>query len=127
MNCGKRLTRIVRSLKIDSQTITRQQTGKIVLGTEFKTNLKRKETIMKKTWIFAGIISCGVLIYQPVSAKCVPLIQEAREQLASAQLTKADEAKVKALLVEADKLSEANNHKEGIQKANEALAIIKRK
>jgi hypothetical protein len=57
----------------------------------------------------------------------VPLIKEAREQLAVANLSKGEEAKVKALLEEADKLSEANNHKEGIKKANEALAIIKKK
>ena len=82
---------------------------------------------MKKAWIFTGMISYVALTYQPVFAKCVPLIKEVREHLASAQLSKADETKVKALLEEADKLSQANNHKDGIQKANEALAIIKKK
>jgi hypothetical protein len=82
---------------------------------------------MKKAWIFAGIISCVALTYQPVSAKCVPLIKEVREHLAAAHLSKADETKVNALLEEADRLSQADKHKEGIQKANEALAIIKKK
>jgi hypothetical protein len=82
---------------------------------------------MKKAWIVIGALSCVVLAYETLSAKCVPLIKEAREQLASAQLSKADETRVKALLMEADKLSEANNHKEGIQKANEALNILKKK
>lgn len=82
---------------------------------------------MKKVWILTGVVSYVALTYQPASAKCVPLIKEAREQLASAHLSKSDETKVKALLEEADKLSEANNHKEGIQKANEALNIIKKK
>ena len=82
---------------------------------------------MKKTWIFAAMVSYVGLAAQELPAKCVPLIKEAREQLATAQLSKADETRVKALLDEADKLSEANNHKEGIQKANEALAIMKKK
>jgi hypothetical protein len=82
---------------------------------------------MKNTWIFAAIISFVALAPQVVSAKCVPLIKEVREHLATAHLSKGDEAKVKALLEEADKLSEANKHKEGIKKANEALAVIKKK
>jgi hypothetical protein len=82
---------------------------------------------MKKVWIFIGTICYLALTYQTVFAKCVPLIKEAREHLASAQLSIADEAKVKALLEEADKFSQANSHKEGIQKAKEALAIIKKK
>jgi hypothetical protein len=82
---------------------------------------------MKKAWILAGAVSYIALTFQPVWAKCVPLIKEAREQLAVAHLSKGEEAKVKALLEEADKLSEANNHKDGIKKANEALAIIKKK
>jgi hypothetical protein len=82
---------------------------------------------MKKAWIFAAMISHIGLAPQASSAKCVPLIKEVRERLASAQLSRADETKVKALLEEADALSEANNHKEGIRKANEALAVIKKK
>jgi hypothetical protein len=82
---------------------------------------------MKKASIMAGVLGYLVLTYHPVWGKCVPLIKEAREQLTISQLSKADETRVKALLVEADKLSEANNHREGIQKANEALAIIKKK
>jgi hypothetical protein len=82
---------------------------------------------MKHLWIFTGIMTFVALAHQPVFAKCVPLIKEAREQLAAAHLAKIDEARVKALLQEADQLSQANNHKEGIQKANEALAIIKKK
>lgn len=82
---------------------------------------------MKKAWILAGAVGYVALTGQPVWAKCVPLIQEVREQLAAAHLAKGEEAKVNALLEEAEKLSEANNHKEGIKKANDALAIIKKK
>jgi hypothetical protein len=82
---------------------------------------------MKNVWMLAGVISYVALTHQPLGAKCVPLIKEVREQLSAAHLSKSDETKVKALLEEADKLSEANNHKEGIQKANEALRIIKKK
>ena len=82
---------------------------------------------MKKAGIFAAMVSYVALAPQALPAKCVPLIKEAREQLATAQLSKADDTKVKALLDEADKSSEANNHKEGIQKANEALAVMKKK
>jgi len=82
---------------------------------------------MKKTWLLAGVVGYVGSISQPALAKCVPLIKEAREQLASARLSKSVETRVKALLEEADKLSEANNHKEGIQKANEAITIIKKR
>jgi hypothetical protein len=82
---------------------------------------------MKKEVILAATICCALLAPRSLSAKCVPLIEQAREQLAAARLSKADEMKVKALLEEADRLSQANNHKDGIQKANEALAIIKKK
>jgi len=82
---------------------------------------------MKKAWILAGAVSYVALTGQPAWAKCVPLIQEVREELAAARISKGEEAKVNALLEEAAKLSEANNHKDGIKKANEALAIIKKK
>jgi len=82
---------------------------------------------MKNAWILAGAVSYVALTCQPVWAKCVPLIQEVREQLAGAHLSKGEEARVNALLEEAEKLSEANNHKEGMKKANDALAIIKKK
>ena len=81
----------------------------------------------ERTSILTVLVSFLVLICQPLSAKCVPLIKEARERLADAHLSKGDESKAKALLEEADNLSQANNHKEGIQKANEALSIIKKK
>jgi hypothetical protein len=82
---------------------------------------------MKKAIVIAAIFNFVGLTYEPLLAKCVPLIKEAREQLAAANLSRADAIKVKALLEEADKLSADNNHKEGIQKANEALSIIKKK
>jgi len=82
---------------------------------------------MKNAWLLAGAVSCMALTSQPVWAKCVPLIKHAREELAGAQLSKGKEARINALLEEADKLSEANNHKEGIKKAKEALAIIKKR
>jgi hypothetical protein len=81
---------------------------------------------MKRTLILAAAMGFLALSFQSSSAKCVPLIKEAREELASAKLSKADEAKVKALLSEADKLSEAGNHIDGVKKANEALAILKK-
>jgi hypothetical protein len=79
---------------------------------------------MKSAVISGLIIGCFVFSFELALAKCVPLIKEAREQLTTARLSKKDLERVKLLLDEADKLSEANNHKEGIRKANEALAII---
>lgn len=82
---------------------------------------------MKTVWILAVMVSFLILSFQPVGAKCAPLIKDGREQLASAKLSKGDEAKVKGLLDEADQLREAGNHVEGIKKANEALNILKKK
>lgn len=82
---------------------------------------------MKQVWILAGAIVCLSLSFQPVWGKCAPLIKQGREQLAGAKLSKTDEAKVKALLDEADQLREAGNHAEGVKKANEALNLLKQK
>jgi hypothetical protein len=81
---------------------------------------------MKATLIFVAAATLLVLSNQPTLAKCVPLIKEAREQLASAKLSKSDEAKIKTILNEADKLSEAGNHIEGVKKANQALNMLKK-
>jgi hypothetical protein len=81
---------------------------------------------MKATLILAAAASLMALSIQPTSAKCVPLIKEAREQLASAKLSKSDDAKIKTILNEADKLSEAGNHVEGVKKATEALNMLKK-
>jgi hypothetical protein len=82
---------------------------------------------MKKLAIAAGTLGLLALSYQPAIAKCAPLIKEAREQLGSAKLSKSDDAKVKALLKDADKLTEANNHIDAVKKANEALDLLKKK
>ncbi|HVO95619.1 MAG TPA: hypothetical protein VMT22_22375 [Terriglobales bacterium] len=81
---------------------------------------------MKKIMILSGLLGLLALPVHSTWAKCAPLIKEAREQLASAKLSKSDEAKVKALLNEAEKVSEAGNHIEGVKKANEALEILKK-
>lgn len=81
---------------------------------------------MKATLILAAAAALLVLSNQSISAKCVPLIREAREQLASAKLSKSDEAKIKTILNEADRLSEAGNHVDGVKKANQALNMLKK-
>jgi len=83
--------------------------------------------MMKRVAIVAAMLGVLALSYQTASAKCAPLIKEAREQLASAKLSKSDDAKVKSLLTEADKLTEAKNHIDAVKKANEALDILKMK
>jgi hypothetical protein len=82
---------------------------------------------MKALLISAVIAASVSATVHPGFAKCVPLIKEAREQMVSARLSKRDQEQVKALLEEADRLSEANDHKGGIRKANEALSIINKK
>jgi hypothetical protein len=82
---------------------------------------------MKGTW-FLVMGLAGTLAAGPVWAfECPTLIAEGRGQLAAARLPKANEAKVKALLDEAQKLHEKGSHDDSVKKANEALALLKRK
>ena len=83
--------------------------------------------MMKRLAIAVSMVGLLALSYQSASAKCAPLIKEAREQLASTKLSKSDDAKVRGLLTEADKLTEANNHIDAVKKANEVLDILKKK
>lgn len=45
---------------------------------------------MKKAWMVIGLLGYFALTSQPVQAKCVPLIKEAREQLTAATLSKSE-------------------------------------
>jgi hypothetical protein len=82
---------------------------------------------MKRSWFlvagFAGTLAAGPLW----GFECPTLITQGREQLAAAKLPKANEAKVKALLDEAQKLHERGSHDDSVKKANEALALLKKK
>jgi hypothetical protein len=82
---------------------------------------------MKKLVTVLGAVGLMFLLAQPTWAKCAPLIKEGRELLPNAKLAKANEDKAKALLDEAQKALDAKDHKTGVEKANEALAIIKKK
>jgi len=92
-----------------------------------ETKRVQEDMMMKRLAIVAGMLGFLAISFQSASARCVPLIKEAREQLVSAKLSKSDETKVKALLSDADKVSEAGDHKEGVKKANAALEILKKK
>lgn len=83
---------------------------------------------MKKVWSLLGVASFLILSSQPVWAnRCPTLIKEARNLLAKAKLAKADEDKVKKLLDESQKFHDAGDHSDAIKKANEALALVKKK
>ena len=82
---------------------------------------------MKGSWFlvvgFAGTLAGGPLW----ANECPTLITQGREQVAAAKLSKANEAKVKALLDEAQKLHHRGSHDDSVKKANEALALLKKK
>jgi hypothetical protein len=68
-----------------------------------------------------------LLSVQPAGARqCPKLIKEGKDLLASAKLSKGNEAKVKALLDEAQKLHDAGSHGDSVKKANEALGLLKK-
>ena len=68
-----------------------------------------------------------VLMAQPLWARCAPLIKEGRQLLSTAKLGKADEDKAKSLLDQAQKNLDAGDHRSGVQNANAALDILKKK
>ena len=83
---------------------------------------------MKRVWSFLGVVGLLILFVQPVWANSCPrLIKEGKELLTGAKLAKADESKIKALLDEAQKLHDAGDHSASMKKANEALALLKKK
>jgi hypothetical protein len=82
---------------------------------------------MKRNWFlvvgFAGTLAAGPLW----ANECPTLIKQGREQLAAAKLSKANEAKVKALLDESQKLHDNGSHGDSVKKANQALDLLKKK
>lgn len=82
---------------------------------------------MKRMESLLAAVGLLFLLVQPVWARCAPLIKEGRETLAKTKLAKADEDKVKGLLDEAQKSLDAGDHNNGVQKANAALDLLKKK
>lgn len=82
---------------------------------------------MKKTALL-GAAGLLMLLSQPLSAsQCPGLIREGRDLLAKAKLARADQDKIKALLDESQKLHNSGNHDDSVEKANEALGLLKKK
>jgi hypothetical protein len=82
---------------------------------------------MRKIVFLMTALCLLILSAQPVWARCELLIKEGRELLTTTKLAKGDENKAKGLLDEAQKGLDAGDHGTGVKKANEALAIIKKK
>lgn len=85
---------------------------------------------MKKflSLIFATVIAIGIAFASPVWANsCPTLIKEGRDLLAKANYSKTEAAKISALLDESEKLHNSGNHGASMEKANEALSLLKKK
>ena len=81
---------------------------------------------MKKIWAIVFAASLMLSSYPAWANSCPRLIKESRELLSSAKLSNADQSKIKGLLDEAQKLHEAGSHADSMQKANEALGMLKK-
>lgn len=83
---------------------------------------------MKKfsSLIFATALALGIA--GPTWANsCPTLIKEGRDALAKANYSKTEAAKISALLDESEKLHNSGDHDASVKKANEALALLKKK
>jgi hypothetical protein len=73
-------------------------------------------------FVFFVFLSLPALAFE-----CPSLVMEGRSLLAKAKLSAADSSRAKALLAEAEKLHSAGSHGESVEKAKEALALLKNK
>lgn len=77
--------------------------------------------------IFAAAILMITSVGPVFANSCPTLIQEGRDLLAKANYSKAEAAKIAALLDESDKLHNSGDHSASVKKANEALTLLKKK
>jgi len=78
--------------------------------------------IIRVLLIVAAILALGAPAY---ASNCPNLIRQANEQLAKLDQGSDKAKQAKALVGEADQLHKAGKHADSVQKAEEALAVLK--
>lgn len=81
---------------------------------------------MKKLALVLVVAVLVLAVGAPAYAfKCPSLIKQANDQIAKMDQNSDKVKKAKALVAEADKLHKAGNHGDSVNKAEEALALLK--